>query len=258
MLYLYTALLIFVYMNLWFVLAISRRNNSIVDIGWGLGFIVVTIFNLFYMGFPDARQILTGILIILWGLRLSIYIFLRNKGKAEDFRYAKWRQDWGRHWLIRSYLQVFILQGFFMFTIVYPVVMLSRQSNGQLNALDLLGIIVWLAGFLIESIADYQKSKFKQNPENKRKVMNTGLWKYSRHPNYFGETLIWWGVFLIVLNVPNGIFAIFSPVIITILLTKVSGIPLIEKHHAHDPEYQEYKRHTSAFIPWKPKTTAAK
>lgn len=251
--YVNTAILIFMYMNVWFILALITRKNSIVDIGWGLGFILVTLYNLFSSGSPDSRQLLTSVLIIAWGLRLSIYIYLRNKGKPEDFRYAKWRKDWGKHWLLRSYLQVFVLQGFFMFTIVYPVVMLNGLHYAGLNLLDLLGTVIWLSGFIMESVADYQKSQFKQNPENRHRILDTGLWKYSRHPNYFGETLIWWGIFLIVSNVHNGILAIFSPIVITILLTKISGIPLIEKHHTNDPEYDAYKRRTSAFIPWKSK-----
>jgi len=240
-------------MNLFFLLAITKRNNSIVDIGWGLGFILVTIFQLASDVAPNFRQILVSILIILWGLRLSIYIFKRNTGKKEDFRYAKWRKDWGRHWLIRSYLQVFILQGIMMFFIVYPVIILRSNQGKGFGLLDAVGIIIWLTGFVMESVADNQKDRFKKLPENKGRVMDTGVWKYSRHPNYFGESLMWWGIFVIVLNVHNGILAIFSPLIITILLTKVSGIPLIEKHHKNDSNYQEYIKNTSAFIPWKPK-----
>ncbi len=253
MLYLHSAVIIFAFMNLFFILAITKRNNSIVDIGWGLGFILVATYNLVVSDIINFRQILVSILIILWGIRLSIYIFNRNKGKTEDFRYAKWRKEWGKHWLIRSYLQVFILQGIMMFLIVYPVIMLRSNQGKNLSFLDVLGVIIWLTGFFFESVADSQKDKFKKVPENKGKVMDSGVWKYSRHPNYFGESLMWWGIFVIMLSVNNGIFAIFSPIIITVLLTKVSGIPLIEKHHKSDPDYQEYIKTTSAFIPWKPK-----
>ncbi len=245
-----TALLIFIYMNLWFVLAIKTKNNSIVDIGWGMGFISVALFNLITTIELNMRQVLVTALIVLWGIRLSAYIFKRNKGKAEDFRYAKWRRQWGRHWLLRSYMQVFLLQGLFMFLISYPVVMLRGVQKAGFIWLDYIGVLVWVSGFIIESCADYQKDRFKKNPDNKGKVMREGLWNYSRHPNYFGESTMWWGIFLIASNTPNGIIAIFSPVIITFLLTNVSGIPLIEKHHKNNPDYQEYIRTTSAFIPW--------
>jgi steroid 5-alpha reductase family enzyme len=248
-----TAALIFVFMNAVFILAVVRRDNSIVDIGWGLGFIVVAAYHLLTSATPTPRQILVSALILLWGLRLGFYIYSRNKGKGEDFRYAKMRRGWGKFWLERSYLQVFILQGLLMFTIVYPVIILHYDPVGSLNWLDGLGTLVWLAGFCCESLADYQKSKFKQEPSNKGKVMDRGIWKFSRHPNYFGESLMWWGVFLIVLSAPEGGWAVFSPLIITFLLTRVSGIPLIEKHHKNDPDYQDYIRRTSAFIPWKPR-----
>lgn len=140
-----------------------------------------------------------------------------------------------------------------MFFIVYPVVILRSNQDKGFGFFDVVGIIIWLTGFVMESVADNQKDRFKKLPENKGRVMDTGVWKYSRHPNYFGESLMWWGIFVIVLNVHNGILAIFSPLIITLLLTKVSGIPLIEKHHKNDPAYQDYIKRTSAFIPWKPK-----
>lgn len=255
--YLQSLILIFIYMNLWFVLALKTRDNSIVDIGWGIGFIIVALYNLLTVSEQSVRQVLVTILIVLWGVRLSAYIFSRNKGKAEDFRYAQWRKHWGSRWLLRSYLQVFVLQGLFMFLISYPVVLLRDPRKIGLNWLDYLGILVWASGFIIESLADAQKGRFKKIPANKGKVMRKGLWGISRHPNYFGESLMWWGVFLITCKVANGSLAIFSPVIITILITSVSGIPLIEKHHKDNPEYQEYVRTTSAFIPWFKKNSKA-
>jgi steroid 5-alpha reductase family enzyme len=258
MLYLNSAILIFAFMNLLFFIAILRKDNSLADIGWGMGFILAAVYQLLVSDVINSRQILVSILILLWGIRLSIYIFSRNKGKQEDSRYAKWRKEWGKHWLIHSYLQVFILQGLFMLTIVYPVIFLHNKQANSLNWLDLAGVIIWLTGFIFESVADYQKNKFKQIPGNSHKLMDTGLWKLSRHPNYFGESLMWWGVFLVVLNVQHGILAVFSPVMITFLLTKVSGIPLIEKQHKDDPVYQDYIKRTSAFLPWKPKIVKTK
>jgi steroid 5-alpha reductase family enzyme len=192
-------------------------------------------------------------MVILWGLRLAIYIFIRNRGKKEDFRYAKWRKDWGKSWILRSYLQVFILQGFFMLSIAYPLFLYDSNQVKALNCLDLIGMLAWLLGFFFEAVGDHQLSRFKQDPANKGQIMDQGLWRYTRHPNYFGEALMWWGIFVLTLNTSLGWAAIFSPVIITTLLLRVSGVPLLEKKYADNPQYRDYVRRTSSFLPWFPK-----
>jgi steroid 5-alpha reductase family enzyme len=241
------------FMSILFVLALLIKDNSIVDIGWGLGFILIFLSNYLLFSDYNPRQTLVTSLIFIWGIRLANYIYSRNKGKKEDFRYAKWRQDWGKNWIIRSYLQVFMLQGFLMLTIAYPVFVLHYDKGKPFSLLDLLGLFIWLIGFYFESIGDLQKTCFKSKDENRGKVMKSGLWRYTRHPNYFGEAAMWWGIFLIMLNVPYGLLTIFSPLIITTLLLFVSGIPLLEKKNADNPEYQEYAKHTSVFFPWFPK-----
>lgn len=240
------------YMNLMFILAILLKKNDIVDVAWGIGFILIAVLNLLISGF-HFRLMFVGLLVIIWGLRLAVYIFMRNKGQKEDFRYAKWKQDWGKHWLIRSYLQVFLLQGFFMLTIAYPLFMYTGNPANPAGVLDIIGLFVWLVGFFWEAVGDYQMRRFKQNPANRGKVMNQGLWRYTRHPNYFGESTMWWGIFVITLGYPYGWTAIFSPIIITALLLKVSGIPLLEKKYSANPEYREYIKNTSSFIPRRPK-----
>lgn len=250
---LFTVLQVFMFMSILFIIALVVKDNSIVDIGWGLGFIYIFLLNFLLFSDRTPRQIFVTSLIIIWGIRLAFYIYSRNKGKKEDFRYAKWRQDWGDKWIIRSYLQVFMLQGFIMLSIAYPVFILHYDKGGRFTPLDLLGLLIWLVGFFFESIGDLQKTCFKRKNENRGKVMTSGLWRYTRHPNYFGEAAMWWGIFLIVLNVPYGLLAIFSPLIITNLLLFVSGIPLLEKKYADNPEYQEYAKHTSIFFPWFPK-----
>lgn len=244
---------VFLYMNLLFLLAVILKKNDIVDISWGLGFILIT--GLFLMLVPEysLRRLLVSAFVIIWGFRLAIYIFIRNKGKKEDFRYAQWKKEWGKHWKLRSYLQVFILQGFFMLTIAYPLFLLTQSQAKTLNYIDLIGILIWLTGFFFEAVGDHQMFQFKQNPLNKGKIMDRGLWKYTRHPNYFGESAMWWGIFIIILNVQWGWIAVFSPLIITTLLLKVSGIPLLEKKYQTNPEYREYIRKTSSFIPQLPK-----
>ncbi|MBN2830449.1 MAG: DUF1295 domain-containing protein, partial [Candidatus Cloacimonetes bacterium] len=190
----YTALLIviatvFIYMNIMFALAISKKKNDIVDIAWGMGFVLITILYLILVPEIQPRRIIVNGFVLIWGLRLSYYIFTRNKGKAEDFRYAQWKKDWGKHWMIRSYFQVFIIQGFFMLTIAYPLFFYKNTPETTLNLFDLLGVLVWAKGFFFEAVGDYQLRRFESNPTNKGQIMDKGLWRYTRHPKYFGESL---------------------------------------------------------------------
>lgn len=252
-LFIANAFLIFSFFTFLFVLALIKKDNSLVDIAWGIGFILVSLFTLYLRPSYNYRFILVLGLIMVWGLRLSIYILARNKGKKEDFRYAKWRADWGKYWVIRSFIQVFMIQAFFLLTIVYPIMMLALSSFSSFTILDLIGLAIWLLGFFFQSLGDYQKSRFKKDINNKGKIMQKGLWRYTRHPNYFGESAMWWGIFVITLNTHKGIYAIFSPIIITFLLLFVSGIPLLEKRYEGNTEFQAYKNRTSAFIPWFPK-----
>jgi len=249
--------LIFIYMNLVFILSLIKKDASIVDIAWGAGFALVIISSYLsvsdFQNFPGGRQFLALLLITTWALRLSWHIYKRNKGKPEDFRYATWRQKWGKYFIIRGYFQIFLLQGLFMFLIILPGLFIMKSHHSDWNWLDNLGLLVWLTGFLLEAIADQQLKKFKQNPENKGKIKQTGLWRYSRHPNYFGEAMMWWGIFLIGLNTSAGWVGIISPLTITFLLVKVSGVPLLEKKYLGNREFESYKRVTSAFIPLPPK-----
>lgn len=246
-------LAVFVYMTLLFILAIRLKRNDIVDIAWGMGFVLISGLYLVLVPSFHWRRILISFLILLWAMRLAIYLYLRNRNKTEDFRYAQWRKDWGKNWLWRSYLQVFILQGFFMLSIAYPVFLWLEVRREHFGIWDLLGIVIWLMGFFFETVGDAQMRKFKQNPANKGKIMNRGLWRYTRHPNYFGESSMWWAIFLLSLGFTNGIWAIFSPLIITTLLVRVSGVPLLEKKYEGNQEYQDYIRNTSSFIPFFPK-----
>jgi len=249
-----SAIIILCYMTLVFAIALIRKDNSIVDIAWGLGFVVVALSILLLNGEFTSRQLLVTTLVAVWGLRLAISIYMRNRGRGEDFRYRKWRQEWGRYWVVRSYLQVFILQGFMMLLIATPFIIInSSDGGGSLYWLDILGVSIWLLGFLFETIGDYQLRQFVTNADNKGKVLDTGLWRYSRHPNYFGEVVQWWGIFIIALAVPHGWLGVFGPLTITLLILKVSGVPLLERTLAKNPDYQEYAKRTSVFIPLPPK-----
>ena len=245
-----SAILILVFFTVFFVIAQFMKNNSIVDIGWGLGFIVVTLYAFIFSGPVTARNILVTLLVIIWGTRLAYHILKRNWGKPEDFRYAKWRKDWGKWLFIRGFFQIFMLQGVLMLIIVSSVVFINYSEKPGLYFLDYLGAAVWIIGFLFESIGDAQLARFIKDPKNKGEIMRYGLWRYTRHPNYFGEASMWWGIYVIALTVPNGFWLIISPLTITILLLFVSGVPMLERKFADNPKFQEYARVTSKFFPW--------
>lgn len=244
---------IFVYMSGNFILALWRKDNSLADIAWGPGFLLVAAVGLFFSGNETLRQWIVLALVAVWGLRLAVRIYRRNHGKGEDFRYQKWREEWGKHWIIRSYFQVFMLQGLFMWLISFPLIIINSNSIHSLGWVDYLGICVWLTGFIFEAVGDAQLDRFLRNPNNRGRILDSGLWRYSRHPNYFGEVLQWWGIFVIALSVPNGWISIIGPLTITVLILKISGIPLLEKSMAKNPDFKAYQSRTSVFIPWFPK-----
>lgn len=241
--------ILFLYMNLWFVVSLIKKRNDVADVAWGLGFVLLAWASFFFSEDSGARGILVNILVSMWGLRLAWHIHARNKGKTEDYRYLAWRKQWGKWFYLRSYIQVYIVQGFLLFLIVLPVLVIHKGFGSSLSWLDLLGVVVWVFGFYFEFVGDAQLAKFIKNPENKGKLMQSGLWAYTRHPNYFGEVTQWWGIWLIALSVPNGVFTIIGPLTITILILKISGIPLLEKKMGENPEFAEYKRRVSMFIP---------
>lgn len=244
---------VLVWVHLAFALAVWQKNNTVADIFWGMGFMLVAWTVLLVSGNWQWRSIIVVSLVTIWGLRLVIHIFRRSQGKKEDYRYAQWRAKWGQRWLIYSYLQVFVSQALLMLVIVSSAAWtISFASNG-FSLLDSLGVSVWLMGFLFELIGDQQLATFKQNPTHKGKVMRHGLWLYTRHPNYFGEATQWWGIYLLALSVSGGWLTVISPLTITFLLLKVSGVPLLEKKYLGNPEFELYKQQTSVFIPWFPK-----
>lgn len=248
-----SALAVFIYMTFLFIMAMAKKDNSIADIGWGIGFILVAFLTLFLEPGFEIRHILVTGLVLIWGVRLAIHILMRNKGKREDFRYAKWRREWGKYFVIRSYLQVFLLQGLLMLIICYQIILVNSSEKPGINILDILGLMVWLFGFLFETVGDFQLLRFKRDKNNKGKIMKSGLWRCTRHPNYFGEATMWWGIFLIALSVPRGWTALISPALITFMLLRVSGVTMLEKKYKGNKEFEEYAKRTSPFIPWFPK-----
>jgi steroid 5-alpha reductase family enzyme len=249
------ALAILAYMVMLFVIAQIIRNNSIVDIAWGFGFIIVVLCLFSQRPEIYPAKLLLSALIAIWGFRLSGHILLRNFGKPEDFRYARMRQDWGKRFLVKSFFFVFILQGLLMMVISFSATTLfaSAPRPEGLNLLDLAGAAVFAIGFLFETIGDRQLARHLKNPAKKGKLMTSGLWAFTRHPNYFGEATMWWGIFLIALSSSKGWIAVISPLTITFLLVFVSGVPLLEKKYKGRPDWEEYKKRTSVFIPWFPR-----
>lgn len=251
--YLILTLTLLVYMSLWFLFSLVKKRNDFADVAWGLGFVLVAWVSFFLTNGFSARGLVVCVLVSVWGLRLAWHIYLRNRGKAEDYRYLSMRQEWGAWFYLRSYLQVYILQGFLLFLIALPVLWINKETSSPLGWLDLLGLLVWLFGFYFEVVGDAELARFIKNPENKGKILQSGLWSYTRHPNYFGEVTLWWGIWLLALSVSGGILAIVGPLTITFLILKVSGIPMLEKKMEGKPEFAEYKRKVSVFVPWPPR-----
>ncbi len=244
---------ILVMMVLLWLLSLALRNSSIVDIFWGLGFVIITWIAFTLGDGYIPRKQLIAILVTIWGIRLSTHIGIRNWGKPEDFRYAQWRADHGPRWWWVSLFQVFLLQGFIMWLVSLPLI--AAETSGFpaiLTPLDFFGTLLWVSGFAVESIADLHLMIFKSNAANRGKLLTTGLWKYSRHPNYFGEAVLWWGFYLIALAAGYA-WTIFSPIIMTYLLVSVSGVAMLERTMKLKPGYEDYMLNTSAFIPWFPK-----
>ncbi|MBU0711948.1 DUF1295 domain-containing protein [bacterium] len=246
------ALVIWIYMSLFFLLAMFLKDNSIVDIGWGPGFILITLLMIVQRPIPGMRGI-AYVFVILWGFRLARHIFLRNRGRREDFRYAAWRKEWGNWFVPRSYLQIFMLQGIIMLIVVYPIVVISVAPLRPIGIIETIGVLIWLIGFYFEAVGDFQLSRFKKDSDNKGKIITSGLWKYTRHPNYFGKAAMWWGIFLLALPVQHGWTTVISPILITYLLTKVSGVPMLERGCEGNVQFELYKQRTNTFFPWFPK-----
>lgn len=250
--FLLAAAVIFVYMNVLFIIAVVRRDNSVADIAWGIGFIVAAASVLARYGDWEPRQVIATLLVTVWGLRLAIRIFLRNRGRGEDIRYRKWRENWGKFFLIRSYFQVFMLQGFILLINLSPVIIINTFSRRDLTWTDAAGMAVWCVGFFFEAAGDYQLDQFIADPDNRGKIMDRKLWRYTRHPNYFGEVTMWWALFIMALAVPWGLAGIIGPLVITVMILFVSGVPMTEKLMENDPAFQEYRKRTSVFFPWFP------
>jgi steroid 5-alpha reductase family enzyme len=249
------AVIIVIFVTLLWIWSVFIKNVSIIDIFWGLGFVIVNMFYACMSGDLTARKLLVLILVSIWGLRLAIYLAIRNTGKGEDFRYQEFRKNYGpkRYWWF-SFFQTFLLQAVLIMVISLPLLGINTSSSsGALNGLDYLGILVWLIGFIFEAGGDYQLMRFKQNPKNKGKILDVGFWKFSRHPNYFGDSAVWWSY--AIFSIASGYYwQIIGSIIMTLLILKVSGVSLLEKSLKDTkPLYRDYIKKTNSFLPWFPK-----
>ena len=244
-------LIILVYVSGWFLIALYKKRNDVADIAWGIGYIIICGY-LFIATERWPLLLVLYALILIWGLRLSIHIYNRNKNKKEDYRYQAWRNEWGKNFLWRSYLQVFILQGFILLIIISPVINAAAAAPVNWSIFSWLGIGCWIVGFYFQAIGDHQLAVFVKQ-KKPGEIIQTGLWKFSRHPNYFGEIMMWWGIFIITIPIQHSIYFLISPVTITLLLVYVSGIPLLEKKYKGNAAFDEYKKRTSMLIPMPPR-----
>ncbi|MCH2178057.1 MAG: DUF1295 domain-containing protein [Mariniblastus sp.] len=237
-------------MTLLWNISVMRKDASVVDPFWGAGFVVLAAVTSQLVEMPDVRVWLLLIMITLWGVRLSGYLMLRNRGKGEDRRYVAMREKRGADFWWFSLFSVFLLQGFIMWVVSLPVQAGMYLASGEpLGLLDGLGFLAWLIGLGFESVGDYQMARFQSNPDNEGKVMDRGLWGLTRHPNYFGDFMVWWGVYLVALSA-GAWWTFFSPALMSFFLIKVSGVALLEKDISHRrPGYRDYIKKTNAFFP---------
>lgn len=257
--YLILGLVVLGLMTVLWLVSLALKNSSIVDIFWGSGFLIFTwaAFLLTPEGFA-TRKWLICLLVTVWGLRLSSHILTRNWGKPEDFRYQVWRREAGSAWWWRSFFKVFLLQGVILWVVAAPLLAAQiKPRPDHLIWLDIIAIALWMIGFFFEAVGDMQLRRFIGNPANKGKLLTTGVWRYTRHPNYFGDATQWWAYYLIA-SAAGGWWTIFSPIVMTYLLTRVSGVALLEKTLIEEkPGYREYAESTSAFVPWFPRKRRA-
>lgn len=242
---------VFSFVLIGYLLSRVLKRNDVADVVWGLGFVMVAIVNATQVHlFEKPRALAIFVAVLAWGLRLALYIGIRNFKKNEDARYANWRKEWGTTEPLRAFLQVFLLQGVILGVISLPITWGIRVPGPSFGWLDWAGLFLFLTGFLFEAIADTQMYLFKKDKKNKGKVMRKGLWALSRHPNYFGEILVWWGIFAICVKVPYGFITIVSPALITFLLVRVSGVTMLEKLMENkNEEYKAYQKEVPALLP---------
>jgi steroid 5-alpha reductase family enzyme len=248
------ALTITIVMLTTWVISLMVKNASIVDIVWGLGFAVTSWVLALTIDGDSTRQILLAVMVGVWGVRLGGYLAKRNIGHGEDWRYKAMRKKKGPKFGLISLVTVFGLQGLLMWIVSLPVQFGNADDTPGVGPIAVMGIIVWLVGLSFEAVGDMQLARFKKNPDNAGKVMDKGLWSLTRHPNYFGDALLWWGIGLVGAETGSGVIGLVGPLVMTVFLLRVSGVPMLERSLMKRREgYAEYVARTSGFIPRPPK-----
>lgn len=251
----HNALAVLIMMIVLWAWSVYRRDASIVDPWWSMGFLLVAVCTWLSSSGSLSKAVLLGC-VALWAVRLWWHLLRRSIGKPEDPRYQQFRKRFGaqRYWWV-SLFQVFLLQGALLVLIAVPLeaALAAPLADGFVWN-DGVGVVFFAIGFVCEATADSQLQRFRADPSKRGAVLDTGIWRYSRHPNYFGETLIWWGFWLCAVDAPFGVWSVVSPVLLTVLLLRVSGVTMLESQLAKTkPGYAEYVRKTSVFVPWPPK-----
>ena len=242
-------------MVLLWVISLAITDASIVDIYWGPGFVLVAWTSFAVGDGPSNLRWLLAVLVSIWGLRLGAYLAWRNLGHGEDFRYRSMRERAGPSWRWKSLVVVFGLQGLLMWVVSLPVQVASVASNRQFAWLTWIGVAAWALGLFFEVVGDVQLARFKADPQNAGAVMDRGLWRYTRHPNYFGDFMVWWGIFIVSLTAGGTWWTAIGPIVMSVLLIRVSGKALLERSLTkRRPGYDEYVERTNGFFPGLPRT----
>lgn len=246
-------LVIVVVMTSVWTLSTVIRDASIVDIVWGAGFVVVAWSSWITSDADGLAALAVRVCVTVWGLRLAGYLAWRNLGKGEDFRYQAMRRKYGARFPLISFVTVFLLQGALMWVVSLPV-QVVHDVDPQASPVLVVGVAVWAIGLAFEVVGDLQLARFKADPASAGRVMDTGLWRYTRHPNYFGDFLVWWGIAIMALSNVASMVGVIGAVVMSVLLMRVSGVPMLEHSMAkRRPGYVEYQRRTSAFFPRPPR-----
>ncbi|MBN2268110.1 MAG: DUF1295 domain-containing protein [Acholeplasmataceae bacterium] len=257
--FLIVLLALIIFFVTFFLIAQKKKNNGIADVAWGLGFVVVAFVSLIYNQNYNIVSLTITLFVSLWGFRLFYHLTKRNWNAKEDYRYVDMRKKWGNHQVLNAFFRVFMSQMLLLFVISLPIQLSSMYTVGINSTLGWFvygfGVLLWVFGYYFEVVGDAQLKKFIKNPENKGKIMQSGLWKYTRHPNYFGEATMWWGIWIISMAslISWNLLGFIGPMIITHLLLFVSGVPLLERKYKDNVEFQEYAKKTSVFFPLPPK-----
>lgn len=236
------------HMLLWFGLSRVFRRNDLADVAWGIGFFAIMTY-LVVAGKPGSLAWILFVMVVAWAGRLSLHILFRVLQTPEDFRYRTWKESWKGSEMLRSFGQVFLLQSLITLTVSAPLILMGWNPGAEFTWWQLPGALVWLVGFLVETTADAQLRRYISMGKPHGRFLRSGLWKYSRHPNYAGEILVWWGFFLMALPMPYGWITVMSPILMTWFLYRVSGVPLLEARFASDETFSDYRATTPAILP---------